>query len=87
MAAENGSDAGLGNGDAKLLQLTHNTEVAPERVLSCQANDQFDCLKSQGRATVVSMGISPSSSYEGTMPAKDRLGRDEEAAHRSRGTT
>ena len=78
MAAKNSGDAGLGDGDAELLELTDDAEVAPARVLPCQADDQLDCLFGQGRAAVALMGISPSSSYEGTMPAKDCLGRDEE---------
>src|ERR1700733_227682 len=78
MAAKDRGDARLRDGDAELLELTHDAEVAPARVLPCQASDQLDCLLGQGRAAVASMGIGPSSSYEGTMPAKDRLGCDEE---------
>ncbi len=78
MAAKNGGDAGLGDDDAELLELAHDSQVAPAWVLPCQANDQLDRLMGQGRAAGASVGIGPSSSNEGTMPAKDRLGRDEE---------
>jgi hypothetical protein len=78
MAAQDRGHTRLGDCDADFLELTRDAEVAPARVLPCQANDQLDCLMGQGRAAVASMGIGPPSSYEGTMPAKDRLGCDEE---------
>ena len=78
MAAENGSDVCLGNGDAELLELTDDAEVAPARILPCQADDQLDGFLGQGWPAAASAGISPAPSYEGTMPPKDRLRRDEE---------
>ena len=79
MAVKNGGDARLGDCDAKLLELTHDAEVAPARVLPCQAKDQVDGLLDQGRTARPPTGVSPVPTNEGSMPAKDRLGRDEEA--------
>src|SRR5580704_13846706 len=47
-------------------------------ILPSQANDQVDGLFSQGRAADPTVRIRPPSSHEGTMPAKNRLGCDEE---------
>jgi hypothetical protein len=78
MAAEDSSNARLGDDDAELLELAHDAQVAPAWVLPCQPKDQLDRLLVQGWAAVASVGIGPSASYEGTMPAKNRPGRDEE---------
>ena len=78
MAGKNRGDARLGGGNAKLRQLAQNSEVAPARILPRQADDEVDYFLGQGRTAVVSMGIGPSSSYKGMVPAKDRRRRDEE---------
>jgi hypothetical protein len=44
MAAQDRGDAGLGDGDAELLQLADDAQIAPAWILPCQANDQFDGL-------------------------------------------
>ena len=78
MAAQDRGDTGLEDGDAELLELAHDAEVALARVVSCQANDQLDGLLGQGRTAGLPAGVGPSPSNEGTMPAQDRLGCAEE---------
>jgi hypothetical protein len=79
MAIENGSDAGLGNGDIKFLELADDAQVSPAGVLRCHPQDQLDRLLGQGRATSVSVGIRPALANKGTMPSKNGLGRDDES--------
>lgn len=75
--AEDAGDTALGYTDAELLQLPDDAQVAPAGILTSKPHDQLDGI-SRERRSPGSMGIAPAAADESTMPAKDRLWRDEE---------
>ena len=78
VAAQDAGDARLGHGHAQLLQLTDDAQVAPAGVLPRQAHDQLGGLRRQRWTADVAVRIGPAPPDERPVPAKDRLGRDEE---------
>ena len=78
VVAQHVGDAALGHGDTDLFALTDDAQVAPPGILSGEAYDQLDGLLGQGWPARPAVGIGPTAADEGPMPAKDRLGGDEE---------
>ena len=58
MASQDVGDASLGDGDAELLQLADDAQVAPAGVLPGQADDQVDGLLGGQAARVLGAGTS-----------------------------
>src|ERR1019366_2150965 len=71
-------DARLRHPDLKFLELTDDPEVAPPGVLPRQPADELHDLVGKGRTTRPPVRVGPVPLYEGTVPAEDRLRRDEE---------
>ena len=77
MAAQDIGDAALGDGDAELLQVACDAQVAPAGVLPGESDDQVDGLLKQA-ALVLGAGGSSAVGRAPGASAPDRLGRDEE---------
>lgn len=76
--AQDVGDAAFRHRDAELSQLTHDAEVAPARVLPRQAHDERDRLLGKRWPSGTAVRVGPPPSDKGSVPAQDRLGRDEE---------
>ena len=85
VGAQDVRDAVLRHGDAELLQLADDPQVAPARVRSSESHDQLDGLLGESRTPWSSVRVGPAPSNEGAMPAEDGLGSDEERRPRSLG--
>jgi hypothetical protein len=59
MPAQYGGDAPLRDGDAELFQFTDDAQVAPARVLPCQAADELYCLAWQCRPSGSAARVGP----------------------------
>ena len=86
-ASKDVGHAALRDRDAELLQLADDAQIAPARVLPCQADDQLDRLFGKGRPPWPPVWVGPVPSDERPVPAQDRLGRDEERRPPSPGTS
>src|ERR1039458_9718015 len=78
VAAHHGRDARLRHGDAELLQLADDAEIAPPGVLPSQAQDQLHGLFAKTRTTWSAVRVGPALLDQRAAPAQDRLWADEE---------
>jgi hypothetical protein len=79
VTTQHGSDGGGRHLDAEALEFALNALVAPAGVLPGQADDQLlHVLVQRGSAGLV-VRVGPGAGDQASVPAQQRLGRDEEA--------
>ena len=78
MGSKDVGERALGHPDSELLQLPDDAQVAPARVLPGEAHDELDGLVRERWPPRSPVRVGPAPADEGSMPAHDRLGRDEE---------
>jgi hypothetical protein len=79
VATHDGADGGGRDLDAEALEFAFDALVAPMRVLPSEVDDQLLHLLVQWRSAGLVVRIGPGTGDQASVPAQQRLRRDEEA--------